>query len=98
MIRLLLAIDDEPVGHALRRALAEVEGCEVVDLAQAAPSLTPREREVLALLGRGLPNKLIARDLGISEKTVKAHVTRIFEALGVSDRTQAALWYERHRS
>jgi DNA-binding NarL/FixJ family response regulator len=57
--------------------------------------LSEREREVLALLGEGHPNKVIARKLGISEKTVKNHVTRIFEALGVSDRTQAALWVQR---
>jgi DNA-binding NarL/FixJ family response regulator len=63
----------------------------------AEPELSRREREVLELLGEGLPNKLIARRLGISEKTVKAHITRIFEALGVTDRTQAALWLQRRR-
>ena len=56
------------------------------------PDLTPRERQVLALLADGLPNKLIARRLEISEKTVKAHLTNIFQRIGVSDRTQAALW------
>ena len=40
----------------------------------------------------GLPNKSVARRLQISEKTVKAHLTRIFATLGVSDRTSAALW------
>lgn len=59
-------------------------------------SLSVREREVLALLVEGLPNKLIARRLEISEKTVKSHLTRIFRELGVTDRTQAALWAERH--
>ena len=59
-------------------------------------SLTPREREVLALVADGLANKQIARRLGIAEKTVKAHLTRVFAALGVSDRTQAALWLVRH--
>ena len=54
--------------------------------------LTDREREVLTLIARGLPNKLIARDLSISEKTVKAHVSSILGKLGVSDRTQAALY------
>jgi DNA-binding NarL/FixJ family response regulator len=55
-----------------------------------------REREVLALLVEGLPNKLIARRLEISEKTVKSHLTRIFREIGATDRTQAALWAERH--
>jgi len=61
-----------------------------------APQLTDREREVLTLVGEGLPNKLIARRLEISEKTVKSHLTRIFRELRVTDRTQAALWAERH--
>jgi two-component system, NarL family, response regulator LiaR len=54
--------------------------------------LTPREHEVLALIGRGMPNKLIARELSLSEKTVKAHVSSILAKLGVTDRTQAALY------
>lgn len=58
--------------------------------------LTAREREVLELIAQGLPNKQIARRLEISEKTVKAHLTSIYAAIGVSDRTQAALWAERH--
>src|SRR6478609_6295816 len=53
--------------------------------------LTPREREVLILIGRGFPNKLIARELGLSEKTVKAHVSRVLAKLEVTDRTQAAV-------
>lgn len=59
-------------------------------------NLSPREREVLALVAAGLPNKSIARRLEISEKTVKAHLTRIFAALGVFDRTSAALWAQRN--
>ena len=54
--------------------------------------LSERELEVLRCVAKGLPNKLIARSLGISEKTVKAHLTRIFQQIGVTDRTQAALW------
>jgi DNA-binding NarL/FixJ family response regulator len=61
-----------------------------------APQLTDREREVLTLVGEGLPNKLIARRLEISEKTVKAHLTRVFTEIGVTDRTQAALWARGH--
>jgi DNA-binding NarL/FixJ family response regulator len=68
--------------------------------AKAAPdpldTLSAREREVLGLLLEGLPNKLIARRLQISEKTVKTHLTRVFRALGVTDRVQAVLWAERH--
>lgn len=57
-----------------------------------AASLSPREREVLQLVASGLANKVIAIRLGISEGTVKAHLTRIYQQLGVTDRTQAALW------
>jgi NarL family two-component system response regulator LiaR len=53
--------------------------------------LTRREREVLELIARGQSNKRIAFTLGISEKTVKAHVGHVLAKLGVSDRTQAAL-------
>ena len=59
--------------------------------------LSGREREVLALVAAGLPNKQIARRLGISEKTVKAHLTSVFQQIGVTDRTQAALWARQHR-
>ncbi len=62
----------------------------------ANPDLTPREAEVLGLVRQGLANKQIARRLGISERTVKAHLTSVFATIGVTDRTQAALWAERH--
>ncbi|MGO0122111.1 response regulator [Desulfothermobacter acidiphilus] len=54
--------------------------------------LTPREREILRLLASGLSNREIARQLYLSEKTVKNHLTSVFQKIGVSDRTQAALW------
>ena len=63
--------------------------------ATATTELTPRETEVLRLVRQGLANKQIARRLGISERTVKAHLTSVFARIGVSDRTQAALWAER---
>ena len=62
----------------------------------AAAKLTARELEVLRLLRDGLPNKTIARQLGIREATVKAHLSSAFQRLGVRDRTQAALWMQRH--
>ena len=61
----------------------------------ARRALSPREREVFGLLLEGMPNKLIARQLGISEKTVKSHLTNVFRAIGVTDRVQAILWAER---
>ncbi len=62
----------------------------------ASVELTPRERQVLALVRGGLANKQIARRLDISERTVKAHLTSVFQRIGVVDRTQAAVWAERH--
>jgi two-component system, NarL family, response regulator LiaR len=53
--------------------------------------LTPRELEVLRLIGQGYPNKRIAQRLGVAEKTVKTHVGHVFAKLGVTDRTQAAV-------
>jgi len=53
--------------------------------------LTVREEQVLARIRKGLTNKQIADELGLSEKTVKAHVTSLLRGLGVSNRTQAAV-------
>ncbi|MCW2852581.1 MAG: response regulator receiver [Nocardioides sp.] len=64
--------------------------------ASPTSGLTPRELEVLGLVRAGLANKQIARRLGISERTVKAHLTSTFARIGVVDRTQAALWAERN--
>jgi DNA-binding NarL/FixJ family response regulator len=78
---------DPKVARALLTARAE---------ARPAEGLSAREREVLGLVAAGHSNKQIARSLGISEATVKAHLTRIFREIGVFDRTQAALWAHRH--
>jgi DNA-binding NarL/FixJ family response regulator len=57
----------------------------------SALGLTDRQLAVLRLLGKGAPNKLICRELGLAERTVKAHVTAVLRALNVSSRTQAAV-------
>ena len=78
------------------RAAAELLAERQVRAPADAMDLTAREREVLALVVEGLANKQIARRLGISEKTVKGHLTNLFQRIGVADRTQAALWAERN--
>ena len=75
------------------KAASELIGAHLA--ADPADGLSAREREVLALVAEGLPNKQIAMRLAITEKTVKAHLTHIFRTIGVSDRTQAALWAHR---
>jgi NarL family two-component system response regulator LiaR len=79
------AVIDPVVGARLVETLAADGEAEPLD------RLTPRERDVLVLIGRGFPNKLIARELEISEKTVKTHVGHVLAKLGVTDRTQAAV-------
>jgi DNA-binding NarL/FixJ family response regulator len=61
-----------------------------------APRLTSRELEVLRLVAEGLPNAQVAKRLWISEPTVKYHLSRTYEKLGVANRTGAARWAERH--
>jgi two-component system, NarL family, response regulator LiaR len=80
------ALIDPVVAARLVETLAAADGDNPLD------RLTPREREVLVLIGRGFPNKLIARELDVSEKTVKTHVGHVLAKLGVSDRTQAAVF------
>jgi len=63
---------------------------------EVAVTLTRRESEVLKQLAFGLTNKEIAQSLGISYETVKEHVQHILRKIGVSDRTQAAVWAVRH--
>jgi two-component system, NarL family, response regulator LiaR len=83
--------------HAGEALLDPVVAARLVEALAAAGEeqpldrLTPREREVLQLIGRGLPNKQIARELDLSERTVKKHVGHVLGKLGVADRTQAAL-------
>ena len=80
-----------PMSAAAAQALVRERRRHVADV-----HLTPREREVLALLAEGHGNRRIGSRLGISEATVKAHVSRILVAIGAEDRTQAAIWAHRH--
>jgi DNA-binding NarL/FixJ family response regulator len=67
-------------------------------LSNTLQALSPREKEVLALIATGANNKEIARELYISERTVKAHVTSILSQLNLRDRTQAAILATQYRS
>jgi DNA-binding NarL/FixJ family response regulator len=99
--------DAEP-DELLRGIRAAVEGGAPLDpkaarvlldnqrLSHADTNLSARELEVLGLVAQGMANKHIARRLGISDRTVKAHLTRVFRTIGVTDRTQAALWAREH--
>ena len=82
---------EAPLDPRAGRALLSARGSS-----SPLDGLSEREREVLRLVARGLPNKLIARELSISEKAVKTHLTSVFRTIGVTDRTQAALWAERN--
>ena len=85
------------VAHAGQTVLDPVVAARLVETLAAddrgdpVEQLTPREREVLVLIGRGYANKRIALELGLAEKTVKTHVGHVLAKLGVSDRTQAAI-------
>lgn len=87
------AAGDAPLDPKAARALLDSRRVAPADKDK---TLSAREQEVLRLVAQGLANKQIARRLGISERTVKAHLTNVFSALGVSDRTQAALWAREH--
>jgi DNA-binding NarL/FixJ family response regulator len=103
---LLKDAEPEAIHDALRAAargespLAPKAAAELLASRAERPTadveLTARERDVLRLVIAGDANKQIARKLGISEKTVKGHLTNLFQRIGVQDRTQAALWAERN--
>ena len=81
--------DTSGSGHPVGRAFSIPSVPPAAAL--AAFKLTPRQTDVLALLLRGLSNKLIARELNLSVETVKDHVAAVLRALGVNSRTQAVL-------
>lgn len=88
-LRLVLAGGKYLPAEVLTRPDAAVRSAPPVTL--DALGLTPRQFDVLKLIAAGKPNKLICDELGLAERTVKAHVTEVLRALGVSSRTQAAL-------
>jgi DNA-binding NarL/FixJ family response regulator len=81
---------ESPLAPKAARALLDAR------VEQEQEPLRGREREILALVAAGHPNKIIARRLGISEKTVKSHLTSVYRQIGVTDRVQAALWARDH--
>jgi DNA-binding NarL/FixJ family response regulator len=80
-----------PVEALKQRAEEPAPGAAAPPRTEKDLDLSPRQREVLSLLLKGLPNKLIARKLDISENTTKVHVSAVLHSLGVSTRTQAVL-------
>lgn len=89
------AADGVPTLHP-RAQQHLMRGFAEPDMPSSFSALTPRERDVLALLARGESNKRIAAGLNLSIGTVKGYVSAIFEKLGVEDRTQAALLAAKH--
>ncbi len=69
---------------------AALPGAVLIEAEQRLHELTPRQVDVYRAAARGLPNKLIARELGIAETTVKTHLSAVYAALGVRNRTEAA--------
>jgi DNA-binding NarL/FixJ family response regulator len=86
-VPLALQSSGPPISHALPGASTELQAAAEPDVSL----LTLRQLEVLSRVCQGKTNKQIATELGLSEKTVKAHVTAIFKVLGVVNRTQAVL-------
>ncbi len=96
-----LFVSKNSTSDAIGRRLAPLMQLELADAEPAAAPerfrLTSRQMEVLALIGRGHPNKIIADELQISEQTVKIHVNQIFKELRVFNRTQAVLKAQQHQ-
>lgn len=89
------AAGGSPIDPRVARALVETRRRPASGPASA---LTAKQREVLDLVAAGQPNRLVAKHLGVTEKTVKAHLTQIYAAIGVTDRVQATLWARDHLS
>ncbi len=84
------AAGESPLAPAAARALLQARQAD-----ENPQELTEREREVLALVVEGMSNKLIARRLEISEKTVKTHLTNVYRRIDVVSRVEAVLWAQK---
>jgi DNA-binding NarL/FixJ family response regulator len=91
---LLSAVRAAAQGHAPLDP--RVAGALLPSSAAPADLLSERETQVLRLVSKGLANKQIGRELGITERTVKVHLGNVFRRIGVGDRTSAAMWAREH--
>jgi DNA-binding NarL/FixJ family response regulator len=90
-------IDAVRIAHRGGAPLDPQVGRVLLDMhRRPGPELTPRESDVLRLVATGMANKQVGRELGITVRTVKAHLTRIMQCIGVTDRVQAVLWARDH--
>ncbi|TRW48039.1 response regulator transcription factor [Aliidiomarina halalkaliphila] len=90
-----LAEDVKMAIHGLLqgRTYMPTESLRYREQSEAERKLSPRQREIMQLLAQGLSNKEIANILGITEGTIRVHLSAIFKAIKVSNRTEATLWY-----
>jgi DNA-binding CsgD family transcriptional regulator len=91
MLRLVLSGDFVVPGSLLDHDAVQVRPEKPPECPKVA--LTPRENEVLSLVARGMRNKTIAHELGLSEHTIKLHLHHVIHKIGVRNRTQATQWY-----
>jgi len=87
---------DPAVASIVARRMRDGGRGSALDQADGIGTLTARERDVLARVARGYPNRQIASDLGITERTARTHVSNILAKLGLTSRTQAALLAAQH--
>jgi DNA-binding NarL/FixJ family response regulator len=87
-----VAAGQQVIEPGISRRMAEMLSGQNGDLANWYDGLTPRELQMVAMIGRGLAAKDIARELLISEKTVRSHISNIYQKLGIFDRSQAVLY------
>ena len=93
-----MLLADEPAWQRFQQAVLEFSGLHASrdDEDDAFRVLSSREREILALINEGLSNAQIAGRLGLSEKTVRNHVSHVFDKLGVWTRAQAMVFARDH--